>query len=589
MDEDLPTDVPEDDEEELRRGGRAIPTANSTVAASSPAQAPTQTQQPKGMVEPGNINLNGRPVLHNPDGTISSERSFSIGTDKGETLIPRIFEGKDHSEQEAIDHYRQTGEHMGIFDSPENADAYAERAHSRNLDPNASHSVTMLPNAGTTEDLENQGLASHLSRPIPTANSSVADAGTTEDLENKGLASHLGAHSLPIRAGVAGLWTKADNIHNPFLRVLGKIGAGAARAIDTAGTIVAPGIAGAIPGSTMNRAIQTRSQTADEDRQAKLSQEEATTAKTTAEQKNLESETKARDNAPDKAAKDPFALWMEQNPNHPVSEYFKAQQENKPTAESSLDKQYNDAIAAGDHETATRILKVKSDLARAGQAPERPPQSLMVVPGPNGTQQVINAKPGMTIAGNAEKPGEAAAANRREVIAHDKAYVQPAENVEKSYQMMDSAYKEYLAAKAQGKDLPTGAQSMLALSTHLATTFGNVKGSRVTKDMIQEHLGARGVSDSALVAFQRLTNGDVLSPDQWKAFHDLIGESRKLSWQTATKEAERKHIPVDFLPKDLQGGGGNDGDLKPPKEPDAGMKWQHRTIEGKTQWRQVSQ
>jgi hypothetical protein len=123
--------------------------------------------------------------------------------------------------------------------------------------------------------------------------------------------------------------------------------------------------------------------------------------------------------------------------------------------------------------------------------------------------------------------------NEKAINAHDKAYVQPAEQVEKSYQMMNQAYNEYQGAAAQGKDLPTGAQSMVALSTHLATTFGNVKGSRITKDMIQEHLGARSVSDAALVATQKLTNGDVLSPAQWSAFHDLISNSRRLSWQIA--------------------------------------------------------
>ena len=46
--------------------------------------------------------------------------------------------------------------------------------------------------------------------------------------------------------------------------------------------------------------------------------------------------------------------------------------------------------------------------------------------------------------------------------------------------------------------------------------------ARDTKDMIQEHLGARSVSDAATVAIQKLTNGDVLSPAQWSAFHDLI-------------------------------------------------------------------
>ncbi len=141
--------------------------------------------------------------------------------------------------------------------------------------------------------------------------------------------------------------------------------------------------------------------------------------------------------------------------------------------------------------------------------------------------------------------------NEKAINAHDKAYVQPAEQVEKSYQMMNQAYNEYRGAAAQGKDLPTGAQSMVALSTHLATTFGNVKGSRITKDMIQEHLGARSISDAALVATQKLTNGDVLSPAQWSAFHDLISNSRRLSWQIAATEANRKAIPTNFLPPDL--------------------------------------
>lgn len=220
----------------------------------------------------------------------------------------------------------------------------------------------------------------------------------------------------------------------------------------------------------------------------------------------------------------------------------------------SLDQQYNDAIANGDHATAARILKVKEDLARAAQSPERPQRTLMAVPSTDGSgsQRIIEVTPGTVIPGTAQKPGEMASANRKDIAAHDKAYVQPADAVEKSFQMMQHAYDEYETARAQGKELPTGAQSMVALSTHLSTTFGQVKGARVTKDMIHEHLGARSISDSALVAVQRLTNGDALSPDQWTAFHDLISESRKVSWQQAAKAADRKHIPVDFLPADLQ-------------------------------------
>lgn len=139
----------------------------------------------------------------------------------------------------------------------------------------------------------------------------------------------------------------------------------------------------------------------------------------------------------------------------------------------------------------------------------------------------------------------AAAGARHEADAFNKAYVDPAMAVEKSYEMMDQAFKEFKDAKQQGKDLPTGAQSMLALSTHLSTTFGNVKGARITKDMIQEHLGARSVGDAALVAVQRLTNGDVLSPAQWDAFHDLISQSRQLQWKNVLEEGSRRHTPID--------------------------------------------
>ena len=143
--------------------------------------------------------------------------------------------------------------------------------------------------------------------------------------------------------------------------------------------------------------------------------------------------------------------------------------------------------------------------------------------------------------------------NKDALKSFNKDYKVPADKIEQSYQMMDSAYQEYKAAKQKGEELPTGAQSMVALSTHLATTFGNVKGARITKDMIEHHLGARGISDSALVAVQKLTNGDVLSPQQWEAFHDLIGKSRELTWHAATREADRAGVPLDFLPDDLQG------------------------------------
>jgi len=99
------------------------------------------------MVKPGNINLSGRPVVKNSDGSHSTEYSFSFESDGHEVLVPTIVNGKfltpdgkkpkeGSAEEKAMfkraeQHYKQTGETLGIFDTPEHADAYANTVHSR--------------------------------------------------------------------------------------------------------------------------------------------------------------------------------------------------------------------------------------------------------------------------------------------------------------------------------------------------------------------------------------------------------------------------------------------------------------------------
>lgn len=84
------------------------------------------------MVQPikvGNIDLTNRPVVQNEDNTISTVRSMSIGTDEGEVLIPTVVDGKVVSEEEAIAAYEKSGQHLGIFSTPEDATSYAEQLH----------------------------------------------------------------------------------------------------------------------------------------------------------------------------------------------------------------------------------------------------------------------------------------------------------------------------------------------------------------------------------------------------------------------------------------------------------------------------
>lgn len=83
-----------------------------------------------GMIEPGNIDLSGRPVVRNADGSISTVRSISVEMDGKEYLIPTVSEdGKILSEDDAVKQFKETGKHLGVFDSPEDATAYARQLH----------------------------------------------------------------------------------------------------------------------------------------------------------------------------------------------------------------------------------------------------------------------------------------------------------------------------------------------------------------------------------------------------------------------------------------------------------------------------
>lgn len=88
-------------------------------------------RSPIGLVEPGNLDLNSRVVMNDGSGGYRTENSISIGTDRGEVLIPTVVNGKQLSEAQAIDHYQKTGENLGTFKTPQAADKYAETLHQR--------------------------------------------------------------------------------------------------------------------------------------------------------------------------------------------------------------------------------------------------------------------------------------------------------------------------------------------------------------------------------------------------------------------------------------------------------------------------
>ena len=84
----------------------------------------------------GNIDLYNRPKIMHEDGSFSTVQSMSFYDEKAdsstkglEVLIPMVIETDILNEEEAIQHYYETKEYLGLFETPEAATAYAEELH----------------------------------------------------------------------------------------------------------------------------------------------------------------------------------------------------------------------------------------------------------------------------------------------------------------------------------------------------------------------------------------------------------------------------------------------------------------------------
>ena len=82
----------------------------------------------------GNIDLYNRPQYRNADGSISTVDSTSFNIQGKEVLLPSVWmkDGKAYRSSdgdEILQHFYYTGEFLGVFDTVDAANSYAEKLH----------------------------------------------------------------------------------------------------------------------------------------------------------------------------------------------------------------------------------------------------------------------------------------------------------------------------------------------------------------------------------------------------------------------------------------------------------------------------
>jgi hypothetical protein len=218
-----------------------------------PAPKSPVAQTFAGQLEPGNIDLHKRPVVHNPDGSISTVRSMSANFDGKEYLIPTVAADGSGilSDEDAIQQYLKTGQHLGAFDTPENATAYSQSLHEDQAKEYAQPAAQGAQDISFDEFLPSP--VAQAATPVEKTPAFLMRGGPEAPTIDAGLIRLPGSSSIPPKAGeivmddgTTGGWPSGPSdllrsqADNPLVRQAAGIDRGTPEGEEAAAKIMAP-------------------------------------------------------------------------------------------------------------------------------------------------------------------------------------------------------------------------------------------------------------------------------------------------------------------------------------------------------------
>lgn len=89
-----------------------------------------KTKALESLVQQGTIDLTKRPKVRNPDGSYSTVKTMTITDDQGRGInIPTVIDDRVVDPKEAIEHFKRTKQHLGVYKTQQDALNAAQKLH----------------------------------------------------------------------------------------------------------------------------------------------------------------------------------------------------------------------------------------------------------------------------------------------------------------------------------------------------------------------------------------------------------------------------------------------------------------------------